>query len=308
MELLHTFLNLVSFSLGFLFLGFVMPPYIAFKLLNFISSFFSEEDVAGKVILITGASSGIGEHMAYSYARRGACLALAARREDRLQEVANRTKKLGSPKLLIIVADVSKVDDCKRMIDATINHFGRVDLLVNNAGVPAVNHLEDPDITRSKSVMEINFWGSVYTTKFAIPHLRKSKGRIIAISSCCGWFPHPDSIFYNASKAAMIHFFETLKFKVAPDIKITVVCPGYVHSEMTQKSAKHVLNSIIGCLVYDTDACAETIVKGACRGRKYMMVPAWSTHVGEGMIELNGVIGPAKCLAGACVNSGRRRK
>ncbi|GAB2213435.1 hypothetical protein Drorol1_Dr00021475 [Drosera rotundifolia] len=277
MELLHTFLNLVSFSFGFLFLGLVMPPYMAFKLITFVASFLSAEDVAGKVILITGASSGIGEHIAYSYARRGACLALAARREDRLQEVANKAKKLGSPKILIIAADVSKVDDCKRMIDATINHFGRVDHLVNNAGVPAVYYLEDFDITAVKSVMEINFWGSVYTTKFAIPHLRQSKGRIIAISSCYGWFPSPNSIFYNASKAAMTHFFETLKINMAPDIKITVVTPGYVHSEMTQKATKDVLNSIIGHLFYDTDACAEAIVKGACRGRKYMTVPAWYT-------------------------------
>ncbi|GAB2215777.1 hypothetical protein Droror1_Dr00020176, partial [Drosera rotundifolia] len=95
---------------------------------------------AGKVkscFIITAASS----------------LALAGRRGDRLQEVANKTRKLGSPKLLIIAADVSKVDDNKRMIDATINNFGRVDHLMNNAGAPTVSHLEHSDITRRKFVM-----------------------------------------------------------------------------------------------------------------------------------------------------------
>ncbi|GAB2221376.1 hypothetical protein Droror1_Dr00012552 [Drosera rotundifolia] len=112
-------------------------------------NFFSVEDVTGKVILIIGASSGIGENLTYTYARTGARLALAARRENRLLEVASRAKKLGSPKILIITADVSNVNDCERFVYWTINNFGRVDHLVNNAGVISSSMLENTLISLS---------------------------------------------------------------------------------------------------------------------------------------------------------------
>ncbi|GAB4860394.1 hypothetical protein Ancab_035552 [Ancistrocladus abbreviatus] len=125
MELIHTILNLIALPLTFIFLCFLTPAYWAFKLLRLISNSLFSENVAGKVILITGASSGIGEHLAYEYARRGASLVLSARRENRLKEVAEKAKKLGSPNALVVPADVSKVDDCQHLVDKTINHYGR---------------------------------------------------------------------------------------------------------------------------------------------------------------------------------------
>ncbi|GAB2221378.1 hypothetical protein Drorol1_Dr00012554 [Drosera rotundifolia] len=118
------FVDLVAFALGILLLCLLLPPFLIIKFFTFIYGFFRVEDVTGKVILITGASSGNGEHLAYAYARRGACLALAARRENRLLEVAHKARKLGSLKVLIITADVSNVDDCERIVNQTINHFG----------------------------------------------------------------------------------------------------------------------------------------------------------------------------------------
>ncbi|GAB2249195.1 hypothetical protein Droror1_Dr00012554 [Drosera rotundifolia] len=118
------FVDLVAFALGTLLLCLLLPPFLIIKFFTFIYGFFSVEDVTGKAILITGASSGIGEHLAYAYARRGAYLALAARRENRLLEVSHKAKKLGSPKVLIITADVANVDDCERIVNQTINHFG----------------------------------------------------------------------------------------------------------------------------------------------------------------------------------------
>ncbi|GAB2213423.1 hypothetical protein Droror1_Dr00021462 [Drosera rotundifolia] len=247
------------------------------------------EDVAGKVILITGASSGIGEHMAYAYAKRGACLALAARREQLLLEVANKAKKMGSPKVLVITADVSKVDDCKRMIDATIDHFGQVDHLVNNAGVVSSSRFESySDVSDVKPVMEINFWGAVYTTKFAIPHLRKSKGRIIVISSGYHWIPNPTTSVYNASKAAMTSFFETLRIELAPDINVTIVILGMVDSEMTRgrhllkddemfinQTMRDICSTKIWYLFGNANGFAEAIVRGICRGRGYLHEPVW---------------------------------
>ncbi|GAB4860400.1 hypothetical protein Ancab_035558, partial [Ancistrocladus abbreviatus] len=117
--------NQITLPLTFIFLCFLTPAYWAFKLLRFISNSLFSENVTGKVIVITGASSGIGEHLAYEYARRGASLVLSARRENRLKEVAKKAKNLGSPDVLVVPADVSKVDDCQRLVDKTINHYGR---------------------------------------------------------------------------------------------------------------------------------------------------------------------------------------
>ncbi|KAF8400001.1 hypothetical protein HHK36_015874 [Tetracentron sinense] len=231
MDLFHKFMNTVAPPTSL----FLLLLFLLFKfLLSILRSFFCE-NVAGKVVLITGASSGIGEHLAYEYAKRGACLVLVARREKRLREVANRARAFGSPDVVVVCADVSKVDDCKRTIDEAMNHFGRLDYLVNNAGIISVCMLEDsPEITNFKPVMDINFWGSVYTTYFAAPHLRKSKGKIVVIASSAGWVPVPRMSIYNASKAALISFYETLRNEFWPDIRITIVTPGFVESEMTQ--------------------------------------------------------------------------
>ncbi|KAG7954211.1 hypothetical protein I3843_11G004700 [Carya illinoinensis] len=149
MDLVHKLMNIIVPPIGLTMLLFFLSTYLFFKLLiSTIKSIFSE-DVVGKVILITGASFGIGEfapsytpnsfntsiffflffsgiyHLAYEYARRGACLALITRRENRLREVASTTYQLGSPEVIVIPADVSKVEDCKRFVDETVEHFGQ---------------------------------------------------------------------------------------------------------------------------------------------------------------------------------------
>ncbi|KAM5571614.1 hypothetical protein ABKV19_011943 [Rosa sericea] len=109
-----------------------------------------------------------------------------------------------------------------------------VDHLVNNAGILKLGLFEDcSQLSNFNSIMDINFWGSVYCTKFAIPHLRKSKGKIVAISSCATSFSAPRSSFYNASKAAQKCFFETLRAELGSDIGITIVSPGIIQSEMS---------------------------------------------------------------------------
>ncbi|KAL0318896.1 UNVERIFIED_CONTAM: 11-beta-hydroxysteroid dehydrogenase 1A [Sesamum angustifolium] len=143
MDLIHTFLNLTAPPFTFFFLLFFLPPFQIFKFfLSILGTLFSE-DVAGKVVVITGASSGIGESLAYEYAKRGACLVLAARRERSLQDVAERARDLGSPDVVVVRADVSKVEDCRKVVDQTMNRFGRLDHLVNNAGITSISMLEE---------------------------------------------------------------------------------------------------------------------------------------------------------------------
>uniref|UniRef100_A0A6N2NEU3 Uncharacterized protein n=1 Tax=Salix viminalis TaxID=40686 RepID=A0A6N2NEU3_SALVM len=158
----------------------------------------NSEKVAGKVVLITGASSGIGEFLAYEYARRGACLALSARREERLRAVADKARELGSPDVIVVITDISKVEDCERFVNEAMNHFGKLDHLVTNAGVAQIDMFEDcKQISDFATTMNTNFWGSVYASHFAIPHLRKSKGRIVGISSIAGWCSMPRTSFYS---------------------------------------------------------------------------------------------------------------
>ncbi|CAK7336756.1 unnamed protein product [Dovyalis caffra] len=245
------------------------------------------ENVAGKVVLITGASSGVGEHLAYEYASRGAFLALVAGRARSLTEVAETARYIGSPDVIMITADVQRVEDCRRMVEETVNYFGRLDHLVNNAGINEVAMLEEmADITSFRTIMDTNFWGSAYTTRFAVPYLRNSGGKIVAISSSGSWLPTPRMSIYNASKAAMLSFFDTLRVELGSRVHVLVVATGFIESELNQgknwmkESTMDVDQDlrdvqVSGFQVKTASGCAKDIVNSACRGDKYLTTPAW---------------------------------
>uniref|UniRef100_A0A2N9J4J0 Ketoreductase domain-containing protein n=1 Tax=Fagus sylvatica TaxID=28930 RepID=A0A2N9J4J0_FAGSY len=273
MDSLHKFLNIVLLPLAFIVLLLFMPPFLLYKFLFSLKRYIYMENVAGKVAVITGASSGIGEHVAYEYARRGARLVLVARREDSLRTVADKARELGSPEVIVVRADVSKVEECKRFVEEAVNHFGRLDHLVNNAGVARLRSFEKlTQFSDMASVMDTNFWGSVYSTHYAVPHLRKSKGKIVVISSTAAWLGTPRLSFYNASKAAQISFFETLRTEFGPDIGITIVSPGLIQSEMTQGQY---LSQASWVPAVTTERCAKVIVDSACSGDMYLTEPSW---------------------------------
>ncbi|XP_054822707.1 11-beta-hydroxysteroid dehydrogenase-like 4A [Prosopis cineraria] len=263
-------LDIVLTSSAFSALLLFVPLFHLFRFLfsPFIKISKRHETLAGKVVLITGASSGIGEALAYQYARRGARLALVARRVVRLRAVLDQALRLGAPDAIMIPADVSKIEDAQRFVDKTIHHFGQLDHLVNNAGINQVKFFEEFSVNFSNlaPIMDINFWGSVYATHFAVPHLRKSKGKIVVISSLSGWCSLPKLSFYSASKAAMISFFESLRAEFGSDIGITIVTPGPVKSEMIDPKTWPVESA---------ERCAEAIVKSTCRGDLYLIEPSW---------------------------------
>ncbi|XP_050256309.1 11-beta-hydroxysteroid dehydrogenase A-like, partial [Quercus robur] len=254
----------------------LLPPFLFLKYLFSLKRNICSENVANKVVLITGASSGIGEHIAYEYARRGAILALVARRENRLQIVANKAQEHGSPEVIVMRADVSKDEECKHFVDEIVNHFGQLDHLVNNAGVTRVDFFEES--TDIASIMDINFWGSVYSTHYAVPHLRKSKGKIVVIASVAAWFGIPRLSFYNASKAAQVCFFETLRAEFGPDIGITIVTPRVIEPEMTQGPFVPKIQ-MPWMPAEPTERCAKAIVDSTCKGDMYLTKPSW-TRVG----------------------------
>ncbi|XP_028766261.1 11-beta-hydroxysteroid dehydrogenase-like 4A isoform X1 [Neltuma alba] len=282
MDLIQKLLNITLIPSTFFALLLLVPP---FYVLKFLSSLFksclNHESVAGKVALITGASSGIGEELAYEYARRGARLALVARREDRLRSVLDKALQLGSPDAMIIPADVSNIEDSQRFVAQTVNHFGQLDHLVNNAGIAQAKFFDEfsEKLSDLAPMMDINFWGSAYATHFAVPHLRKSRGKIVVISSAAAWCLPPRMSFYNASKAATISFFETLRAEFGPDIGITIVTPGFTKTEMTSDQLLEqmgVKTLPFAVPLESAERCAKAIVKSTCRGDMYLIEPSWT--------------------------------
>lgn len=279
MDPIHVFLNIVSVIISVIGFVFIMPVLSLFRVWRFCIRSVYREKLEGKVILITGASSGIGEHLAYEYAKHGASLALVARREELLAAVAGKAKELGAPEPIVIKADVRKLHDCKRFVDETIDHFGKVDCLINNAGIAIPGLFEDQECIKDyASIMDVNFWGSVNATHFAIPHLRKSKGRIVVIGSTGGWFNTPKISVYNASKVAQQGFFETLRIELASDIGITMVTLGTVTTPLANDDLLTEAN-LHWVPMYSVEDCAKSIVNSARRGDEYLTEPTWMRSV-----------------------------
>ncbi|KAM6570350.1 hypothetical protein CsatB_018335 [Cannabis sativa] len=273
MEWIHSLLN-IAFPPIIIFLHFlILPIYIPFKFLQSIkTSITTQQKVARKVVLITGAARGIGQQLAYEYARRGAFLALVGVR-DNLEEVTTTARKLGSPGVISIVADVSKLQDCKRFIDEAVHHFGRLDHLVNNAGIIILRKFEDiDDISNYKSIMDVNLWGTINSIHFAIPHLKRSKGKIVVISSVCGPCPLPFLSIYNASKSALISFCETLRIELGSTIGITIVTPGLIGTKLS-RDLEIKLRSVIP--EESAEECGKAIVRSVCRGDLNLTEPMW---------------------------------
>src|SRR5690554_6421941 len=161
-----------------------------------------------KVIVITGASSGIGKALAARYAAEGWRLVLGARRIEKLKEFADSLKGV---EVLCVQTDVTIKTDCKKLIEACISRFGRLDVLINNAGISMRALFHAYDIEVLHRVMDVNFWGTVYCTKYALPHLLSSKGSLAGVISIGGYIGLPGRSGYSASKFAVRGFLQTIR-------------------------------------------------------------------------------------------------
>lgn len=189
------------------------------------------------VVIITGASSGIGEELAYRLAQQGACLSLAARNADKLEGVAAKCREYGG-KAIAIPTDVADPSQCKNLIDRTVEEFGRLDTLVNNAGITMWAKFEDiDDFSYLEKIMQVNYFGSVYCTHYALPHLKQSKGRLVGVSSLTGKTGVPTRSGYAASKHAMAGFFDTLRIELSDyGISVTMIYPGFVATDVRNRA------------------------------------------------------------------------
>jgi short-subunit dehydrogenase len=183
-----------------------------------------------KTVLITGASSGIGKALTIAMLQAGARVAICARNSKNLQEVK---EELMNKNLLTVRADVSIESDCKQFIDAAVAAFGRIDILINNAGISMRALFKDLDLNILRQSMDINYWGTVYCTKYALPHILATKGSIVGISSIAGYKGLPCRTGYSSSKFAIQGFLESLRIELLDDgVNVMWVSPGFVASNI----------------------------------------------------------------------------
>ena len=184
-----------------------------------------------KVVIVTGASSGIGLATATLLAKYKAKVVLAARSEDKLNDLCRELSTY--TEVLSIKTDVSVEDDCRNLIEQTVSRFGRIDVLINNAGISMRAMFRDLDLGVIKRLMDVNFWGTVYCTKYALPYLLESKGSVVGVISTAGYKGLPGRTGYSASKFAINGFLDTLRSEHLYDgLHVMIYAPGFTASNI----------------------------------------------------------------------------
>jgi dehydrogenase/reductase SDR family member 7B len=185
-----------------------------------------------KVVIITGASSGIGKACAINMAKKGAKVVIAARNIDKLEETAQEITAY-NVNILTVKCDVSIQSDCENLIKETVAKYGGIDVLINNAGISMRAIFNDLELEVIEKVMAINFWGTVYCTKYALPYLLKSKGSVVGVSSIAGYIGLPARTGYSASKYAMQGFLDALRTEnLKTGLHVMIACPGFTASNI----------------------------------------------------------------------------
>jgi short-subunit dehydrogenase len=197
-------------------------------------------DLIGKVVMVTGASSGIGEATARQFGREGAKVVLAARRMDRLEALANEIDSMGtSAETLVVQADLSNFEDIRSLIHQTLERFARIDVLVNNAGIGRLDWLENLDPKKDiEAQFDVNVLGVVQTTRQVLPQMIKQRsGHIINMCSIASLIATPTYTIYAASKHAVHGFSEALRREVKPwGIHVSMIYPGGVRTEFARQA------------------------------------------------------------------------
>lgn len=228
-------------------------------------------DFKNKVVVITGASSGIGKALAEELAKRGANLVLGARQYVSLCELTATLETTYNIKALAVQTDVSKEEDCAQLIKQAVLTFNKVDVLINNAGISMRALFNDLDLGVLKNLMDVNFWGTVYCTKYALPEILKTKGSIVAVSSIAGYRGLPGRTGYSSSKFAMNGFMEALRTELLKTgVHVMVACPGFTTS-----------NIRVAALAKDGSSHGETSMEEG----KMMSAEEVAARIGDGIVK-----------------------
>jgi len=239
-----------------------------------------EDAFRENVVVITGGSAGIGRELAYQLAAQGAWLVLAAREATLLEDTAREARARGA-RAIALPTDVAVEADCRALIERAIAEYGRIDTLINNAGISMHARFDElGSVEPLERVMQINYFGSVYCTHFALPHLKRSRGRIVAVSSLAGKTGVPTRSAYAGSKHAMAGFFDSLRIELADDgVSVTVVYPGFVAIDIASrglgpggKLLGH--RPIDNSAVMSAEECARQIIAVAAARRRELVMSA----------------------------------
>jgi NAD(P)-dependent dehydrogenase (short-subunit alcohol dehydrogenase family) len=240
------------------------------------------------VIIVTGASEGIGRALCLALAPQRPKLVLAARNHERLTELAEGCQRAGAEPL-VAVTDVGVEEDCHRLVERTIERFGRLDALVNNAGIGTWCRFDETrDLSIFERSMRVNFLGSVYATHYALPHLKQSRGRLVAISSIAGLTGVPMYTAYAATKHAMFGFFDSLRIELrSSGVTVTMIAPDFVASTIHKRAlgpdgralelSPHREDRFM-----TTDACASRIVRAMEKRQRLAILSLRGRWVGIG--------------------------
>jgi NAD(P)-dependent dehydrogenase (short-subunit alcohol dehydrogenase family) len=235
-------------------------------------------DFKGKVVLITGASSGIGKALALRVGRQGAMVALVARNQPALADVAAAIEQNGG-RALVLPTDVCEASQCQKAVDQTVAHFGKLDIVVCSAGLSMRTYLERSDPAAMERVVRVNFLGTLFVTHAAIPHVRKTRGSLVALSSLTGLRGVPSYSLYGATKFAVQGLYESLRLELRRDgVHVGVVAPGFVDTPLR--------TSVLGpdgrpwdkppkppFRVWPVEKCVDSIVRLIIRRKRQANLP-----------------------------------
>lgn len=231
-----------------------------------------------KVVVITGASSGIGKALAEKYASEEWSLVLAARRIDRLKAIE---KKFNGVDILSVETDVGLEKDCKNLVEKAIEKFGKIDVLINNAGISMRASFDEVDLDVLRKVMTVNYWGTVYCSKYVLPHLVRSKGSLVGVISVGGYVGLPGRTGYSASKFAVRGFLDTVRVEyMKTGVHVLVAAPGFTTSEI-RKSALNAEGEQQGETprnenkMMSAEDCAGHIFKAVKKRKRKIILTFW---------------------------------
>jgi short-subunit dehydrogenase len=233
-----------------------------------------------QVVIVTGASAGIGKSLALLLASQGARVVIAARRAERLEAIVEQCR-MNRGEVLAVPTDVADEAQCKALIEKTIATYGRLDMLINNAGLAASALFDEyPNLDLFKHTVEVNFYGAVYCTYYALPHLKRTHGRIVTVSSVGGKAAIPYNTPYCASKYALHGFYDSLRMELTQHgVSCSVVCPWWVATEFheAQLNKDGVPRGAIGRAYYTkktmtADQCARIVLNAAYKRRREVLM------------------------------------
>lgn len=244
------------------------------------------ENFTQKVIVITGGSDGIGKALVEAFLKLGAKVATCGRNYDKLYQL--QSTHTGMP-LLIHTADVSNEQECINFIHTVVKNFGTIDILINNAGVSMRSLFEDVEIEALRKVVDVNLWGTVNCTKYALPYILKSKGSIVGISSIAGFRGLPGRTGYSASKFAVNGFLEALRTELLHSgVNVMWICPGFTASNIRRaalnyKGQAHGETSMDEGKMMSAEDCATHIIKAIYKRKRTLIL----TNTGKKTVWLN---------------------